>query len=195
MVKNRDRQPGVFSVHEAKTQLSRLLDQVLANGEPVLIGRRGKAEVMLAPLDHGPKPKRTAGMFRSVMRLSGDLPPSPQVQAQAQAQVGTAQGYLLTPQSLVRWLASSFELSTMAHDILDDASSRVFISTEGLRQVLAWAAEGTLDLGALKGRLAAACTSQGFEILTVQPETIERAASLNGDVDAALCRLNELTAL
>ena len=65
MVKNRDREAGVYSIHEAKTQLSRLLDRVLATGQPILIGRRGKAEVMLSPLNDAPTTRRTPGLYRS----------------------------------------------------------------------------------------------------------------------------------
>ena len=44
------------NVHEAKTHLSRLLDQALA-GEDVIIMRSGKPLVKLTPLPSAPRPR------------------------------------------------------------------------------------------------------------------------------------------
>ena len=100
MAKNLDRQTGVFSIHEAKTQLSRLIDMVLASGDAVMIGRRGKAEVMLAPLSLDKSARRVPGLYRSTIKLPIKLPTS----------YDTDRGpILLTAQSLLRWLAAPFE--------------------------------------------------------------------------------------
>lgn len=45
------------NIHEAKTHLSRLIDQV-AGGETVIIAKAGKPIVKLVPIDAPAKPKR-----------------------------------------------------------------------------------------------------------------------------------------
>ena len=169
MVKNRDREAGVYSIHEAKTQLSRLLDRVLATGQPILIGRRGKAEVMLSPLNDAPTTRRTPGLYRSTLKLNAPLPDSLDV---AQAPL------LLMPQTLVRWFAAGFELPGRTYACLNDANNSVAVSTDALRQILVWHHQGQLDLGALKGRLAAACTSQGIDVISIGSDVVEKSASL-----------------
>jgi len=180
MVKNRDRQAGVHSIHEAKTQLSRLVDKVLATGEPVMIGRRGKAEVVLTPLKDEPSTRRTAGLYRSTLKIHASLPDSLDV---------AAPPLLLSPQTLVRWFAAAYELPGKTHACLADAANSAAVSTDGLRQILVWHHEGQLDLGALKGRLAAACTSQGIDVVSIGSDVIEKSASLGADVDQALAVL------
>lgn len=54
------------SVHEAKTQLSKLLD-LLENGEEVVIERHGRAVARLVPANATAKPK--LGTMRGEMRL------------------------------------------------------------------------------------------------------------------------------
>jgi prevent-host-death family protein len=51
--------PVAVNVHEAKTHLSRLLNQALA-GEEVIIMRSGKPQVRLTPILSAPRP-RTVG--------------------------------------------------------------------------------------------------------------------------------------
>lgn len=184
MVKNRDREAGVYSIHEAKTQLSRLLDRVLATGQPILIGRRGKAEVMLSPLNDAPTTRRTPGLYRSTLKLNASLPDSLDV---AQAPL------LLMPQTLVRWFAAGFELPGKTYACLNDANNSIAVSTDALRQILVWHHQGQLDLGALKGRLAAACTSQGIDVISIGSDVVEKSASLGADVDEALAVLQGFT--
>ena len=57
-----------MNVHEAKTQLSRLLERAHA-GEEILIAKNGKPFARLSPL--GSRPPRQAGLLRGV--LEGDL--------------------------------------------------------------------------------------------------------------------------
>jgi prevent-host-death family protein len=45
-----------FNIHEAKTQLSKLLKRVLA-GETIIIAKNGKPVVELRPLTESPKPR------------------------------------------------------------------------------------------------------------------------------------------
>jgi len=60
----------VVNVHEAKTQLSRLLEQVEAGAE-IIIARAGKPVARLMPLEPARTPQRIPG------RLKGRSPPIP----------------------------------------------------------------------------------------------------------------------
>lgn len=65
-----------MNVHEAKTQLSRLLEEVEA-GERVVIARAGKPVAVLAPYEVGVR-KRRLGLFAGQARIHDDfdeLPP------------------------------------------------------------------------------------------------------------------------
>ena len=57
-------------VHEAKTHLSRLLDDVAA-GEEVVITRRGEEVASLVP--RHPRPKRELGTDRGLFRVPDDF--------------------------------------------------------------------------------------------------------------------------
>ena len=50
------------NMHEAKTHLSRLVDQA-ANGEPFVIAKAGKPLVKVTPLEEAPKPKNSRRGF------------------------------------------------------------------------------------------------------------------------------------
>ncbi|MGF1527138.1 MAG: type II toxin-antitoxin system Phd/YefM family antitoxin [Candidatus Competibacterales bacterium] len=67
----------VVNIHDAKTQLSRLIERVCA-GEEVIIARRGQPMVRLVPVDP-PVPKREFGTLRGQIhiddRLFDPLPP------------------------------------------------------------------------------------------------------------------------
>jgi prevent-host-death family protein len=53
--------PPVVNVHEAKTHLSRLIDQVAAGGE-IIIAKAGRKVARLVPLDAGVRPKKLGGL-------------------------------------------------------------------------------------------------------------------------------------
>ena len=57
-------------VHEAKTQLSRLLDRVLA-GEEVVIDRRGRPVARLTPIDADRRP--SFGTDRGKVQIADDF--------------------------------------------------------------------------------------------------------------------------
>ena len=65
------------NVHEAKTQLSRLLERAHA-GEEIIIAKSGEPYARLVPLDT-PTPKRQAGTLKEFVSISDDffapLPP------------------------------------------------------------------------------------------------------------------------
>lgn len=58
------------NVHEAKTQLSRLLRRVAA-GEEIVIARSGKPVAKLVPVDDAPK--RVFGLDRGVFEVPEDF--------------------------------------------------------------------------------------------------------------------------
>ena len=60
----------VINLHDAKTHFSKLVDQVSATGEPILIGKRGQAMVQLTPLPQDRTAPRPLGLFRASVKLS-----------------------------------------------------------------------------------------------------------------------------
>jgi prevent-host-death family protein len=59
------------NIHEAKTHLSRLLEQV-ANGDEVIIAKAGKPVARLVPLDAAPK-KRRLGLLKGKLQVPDDF--------------------------------------------------------------------------------------------------------------------------
>lgn len=59
------------NIHEAKTHLSRLLEQV-AGGEEVVIAKAGKAIARLVPLEASPK-KRRLGLLKGKLHVPDDF--------------------------------------------------------------------------------------------------------------------------
>ena len=61
----------IVNIHEAKTHLSRLLEQV-ANGDEVIIAKAGKPVARLVPLDAAPK-KRRLGLLKGKLQVPDDF--------------------------------------------------------------------------------------------------------------------------
>ncbi len=59
-----------YNVHAAKTQLSALIERVLA-GETIVIARNGKPVAQLTPIDA--QPKRKLGLMRGHLRIAHDF--------------------------------------------------------------------------------------------------------------------------
>ena len=59
------------NIHEAKTHLSRLLDEV-SRGEEVTIAKAGKPIARLVPVTNS-RPTRTPGFLRGKIRMSDDF--------------------------------------------------------------------------------------------------------------------------
>lgn len=51
----------VVNIHEAKTHLSRLIDQV-ATGREIIIAKAGRRVARLVPLEAGARPKKLGGL-------------------------------------------------------------------------------------------------------------------------------------
>jgi antitoxin (DNA-binding transcriptional repressor) of toxin-antitoxin stability system len=61
------------NIHEAKTHLSRIIENILASGEPVTIARAGKPVVIVSPHPGSRPPRRTLGILRGKVRLPKDF--------------------------------------------------------------------------------------------------------------------------
>jgi prevent-host-death family protein len=61
----------IVNVHQAKTHLSRLLDQV-AGGEEIIIGRAGKPVARLVPFVESTVP-RVPGRWQGSVRIADDF--------------------------------------------------------------------------------------------------------------------------
>lgn len=62
-----------FNIHEAKTQLSRLVD-LAARGEPFVIAKAGKPMVKVVPIEPAqPKPLRRIGFLKGQIQVPEDF--------------------------------------------------------------------------------------------------------------------------
>jgi antitoxin (DNA-binding transcriptional repressor) of toxin-antitoxin stability system len=59
--------PGKINIHEAKTHLSRLVEDV-ANGNEILIAKGGRAMAKLVPLGRDDSPRRP-GLLKGKLRI------------------------------------------------------------------------------------------------------------------------------
>jgi prevent-host-death family protein len=64
---------ATVNIHEAKTHLSRIIQSVLASGEPVTIARAGKPVVIVSAHPGSRPTRRTLGILRGKVRLPEDL--------------------------------------------------------------------------------------------------------------------------
>jgi len=65
-----------INMHEAKSQLSRLVEQALA-GEDIIIAKAGKPMVKLVPVEHGIRPRKP-GRYKGQISLSKDFDKTPE---------------------------------------------------------------------------------------------------------------------
>jgi prevent-host-death family protein len=66
----------IANIHEAKTQLSRLVERAL-EGEEVIIARAGKPVVRLVPIREGAAP-RQGGQWKGRVRIAEDFDELPE---------------------------------------------------------------------------------------------------------------------
>jgi prevent-host-death family protein len=71
------------NIHEAKTNLSRLLEEV-SQGSEITIAKAGKPVARLVPLEQRAKSKRVPGFLRGKIRIAEDFdaPLPPDIQAE-----------------------------------------------------------------------------------------------------------------
>jgi prevent-host-death family protein len=62
---------GKINIHQAKTHLSRLVEDV-ANGQEVLIAKGGRAMARLVPLRRDETPRR-AGLLKGKLRIADEF--------------------------------------------------------------------------------------------------------------------------
>jgi prevent-host-death family protein len=60
------------NIHEAKTHLSKLVEEATSRGEPFIIARSGKPLVKVAPLEQ-PRPKRRVGFLKGRYHAPDDI--------------------------------------------------------------------------------------------------------------------------
>jgi prevent-host-death family protein len=63
--------PGKINIHQAKTHLSRLIEDV-ANGNEVLIAKGGRPMARLIPLGRDDSPRRP-GLLKGKLRIAEDF--------------------------------------------------------------------------------------------------------------------------
>jgi prevent-host-death family protein len=69
-----------INIHDAKTQLSRLVEQA-AQGEEIIIAKAGKPMARLVPLENAPRPKKF-GLLKGKIQVPKDFDtPDPEVLA------------------------------------------------------------------------------------------------------------------
>jgi prevent-host-death family protein len=61
----------IINIHEAKTHLSRIVDEVAA-GREVIIAKAGKPMARLAPLVRAPRPKKL-GLLKGKLKVPDDF--------------------------------------------------------------------------------------------------------------------------
>jgi prevent-host-death family protein len=61
-----------FNIHEAKTHLSRRVDEA-EKGEPFVIAKAGKPKVKVVRIDAPEKPKRRIGSLRGQIKVPDDI--------------------------------------------------------------------------------------------------------------------------
>ena len=62
---------AIANIHEAKSQLSRLIDQAL-NGEEVIIAKAGQPVVRLVPIQSDESPRK-GGQWKGRVRMADDF--------------------------------------------------------------------------------------------------------------------------
>jgi len=62
---------SMINIHEAKTHLSRLVDEV-CKGKELILAKAGKPLVKLVPLKPS-KPKRTPGFLKGKIKIAADF--------------------------------------------------------------------------------------------------------------------------
>ncbi len=67
------RQPGPIGAAKAKAHLLSIIDEVQQSGTPVIITRRGKPQVQIAPLDPELPLPDIFGCMKGTVTITGDI--------------------------------------------------------------------------------------------------------------------------
>ncbi|QMT31144.1 type II toxin-antitoxin system Phd/YefM family antitoxin [Alysiella filiformis] len=57
--------PEIINIHEAKTHLSRIVEEVKTYGKPVIIAKAGKPQVQIVPIEVAPDTPSLFGFMQS----------------------------------------------------------------------------------------------------------------------------------
>ncbi len=63
----------VVNMHEAKTQLSALVEQAVRLGEPFVIAKAGKPMVKVVPASQEERPRRRIGFLQGIIKVPDDF--------------------------------------------------------------------------------------------------------------------------
>jgi prevent-host-death family protein len=61
------------NIHDAKTNLSKLVERTVTRGEAFIIAKAGKPLVKVVPLDQADKPKRRIGFLKGRFNIPDDF--------------------------------------------------------------------------------------------------------------------------
>ncbi|MDR1966867.1 MAG: type II toxin-antitoxin system Phd/YefM family antitoxin [Synergistaceae bacterium] len=61
------------NIHEAKTNLSRLIQKAIDEGEPFIIAKSGKPMVTVSPFSITPDPEGRVGFLKGMMEIPDDF--------------------------------------------------------------------------------------------------------------------------
>jgi prevent-host-death family protein len=61
------------NIHDAKTNLSKLIERASARGEPFIIAKAGKPMVKVVPLDRTEAPKLRTGFMKGQIKTPADF--------------------------------------------------------------------------------------------------------------------------
>lgn len=61
------------NIHDAKTNLSKLVDRTVANGEAFIIAKAGKPMVKVVPLDQTDKPRPRIGFMKGQIKVPANF--------------------------------------------------------------------------------------------------------------------------
>ena len=134
------------NVHEAKTQVSRLIDAAHA-GETILVAKDGKPWARLVPLETDQR-QRQPGLLRGQWQL-------PPRRAARPAALLMAPTLLLDTHALLWWLAEPEKLSSLAYAAINDPAATVFESA-----ATGWELDTKGHLGQRPGAVGRAAASR-----------------------------------
>jgi prevent-host-death family protein len=64
----------IYNIHDAKTNLSRLIEEIVSGGEPFVIAKAGKPLVKVVRIDvEAEKPPRRIGFMKGQIKVPADF--------------------------------------------------------------------------------------------------------------------------
>ncbi|GAB3630030.1 antitoxin [Pandoraea terrae] len=63
----------VYNIHDAKTNLSRLIEEIVRDGEPFVIAKAGKPLVKVVRLEESEKPAKRTGFLKGQFKVPADF--------------------------------------------------------------------------------------------------------------------------